>query len=32
MTNTTDTTDTSIHPDNLPGHHIILQPEQEQTK
>lgn len=28
----TNTTDTSIHPDNLPGHHIILQPEQEQTK
>lgn len=36
MTNNTNhqptTTSTSIHADSLPGHHIILQPEQEQTK
>ena len=35
MTNNTSkpvTTGTSIHADSLPGHHILLQPEQEQTK
>lgn len=26
------TTSTSIHADNLPGHHILLQPEQEEAK
>lgn len=29
---TTSTTSASIHVDSLPGHHILLQPEQEETK
>lgn len=34
MTNTSQpaTTSTSIHVDSLPGHHILLQPEQEEAK
>lgn len=31
-TSTTSTTSASIHVDSLPGHYILLQPEQEETK